>query len=86
MLAYYCQPQPGDYMYSGIHDHGPLVPPREGGDMAQLIGCVQAAKQFNDEFLTKHIEEEKTKKKKAAAVDQNNNNDDDDDNKTEGKQ
>lgn len=58
------QPQPGDYQYSGIHDHGPLIPPKEGGPMAQLIGCVQAAKQFNDNYLTNIINEEKEKREK----------------------
>ncbi|CAB9505120.1 expressed unknown protein [Seminavis robusta] len=41
------KPSAGSYDYSGMHDHGPLVPPREGGEMAQLIGCVQAAKQYS---------------------------------------
>jgi hypothetical protein len=46
-----------------MHDHGPLTAPREGGDIAQLIGCVQAAKDFNDEYLTQVIDEEKKHKK-----------------------
>ena len=53
------KPEAGAYDYSGMHDQGPLIPPREGGEMAQLIGCVQAAKQFNDEYLTQVIEDEK---------------------------
>ena len=54
------QPQAGSFAYSGMHDQGPLPPPREGGAMATLIACVQEAKNFNDEFLTKIIEEEKS--------------------------
>ena len=44
-----------------MHDHGALMPPKEGGDMAQLIGCVHAAKQFSDEYLTQVIDDEKKK-------------------------
>lgn len=54
-----------------MHDHGPLIPPKEDGDVAQLLGCAQAAKQFSDEYLTQVIEEEKKKKSKQD----NDNND-----------
>eukprot|EP00533_Pseudo-nitzschia_delicatissima_P016489 CAMPEP_0197266598 /NCGR_PEP_ID=MMETSP1432-20130617/3100_1 /TAXON_ID=44447 /ORGANISM="Pseudo-nitzschia delicatissima, Strain UNC1205" /LENGTH=143 /DNA_ID=CAMNT_0042731485 /DNA_START=204 /DNA_END=635 /DNA_ORIENTATION=+ len=54
--------QPGDDTYSGMHDQGPLPPPKEGGPIAFLIGCVGLAKQHNDAFLTKCIEEGKEKK------------------------
>lgn len=53
------QPEAGDYSYSGMHDHGPLPAPKEGGDIAQLIGCVEATKRFSDEFLTDVIKKEK---------------------------
>lgn len=43
-----------------MHDHGPLPAPKEGGDIALLIGCVQATKQFSDKFLTEVIKKEKT--------------------------
>ncbi|VEU37086.1 unnamed protein product [Pseudo-nitzschia multistriata] len=56
------KPQPGDEGYSGMHDQGPLPEPKEGGPVAFLIGCVKAAKEHSDEFLTKCIEEEKKKK------------------------
>jgi hypothetical protein len=35
-----------------MHDQGPLVPPREGGDMAILIACCEDAKAHTDEYLT----------------------------------
>jgi len=41
-----------------MHDHGPLVPPVEGGDMAQLIGCVQAAQTFHNDYMTQVIQDE----------------------------
>mmetsp|Transcript_18498 Transcript_18498/g.24271 ORF Transcript_18498/g.24271 Transcript_18498/m.24271 type:complete len:125 (+) Transcript_18498:164-538(+) len=53
------KPQAGDYTYSGMHDQGPLPPPKEGGDMALLIGCVQEAKKHSDNFLTEVIKKEK---------------------------
>ena len=53
------QPEAGSFEYSGMHDHGPLVPPREGGDIAQLIGCVQAAQTFNNDFMTQILQVEK---------------------------
>lgn len=49
----------GDYGYSGMHDHGPLPAPKEGGDMALLIGCVKEAKKHSDAFLTDIIKKEK---------------------------
>jgi hypothetical protein len=55
------KPDAGDYSYSGMHDHGPLPPPIEGGDVALLIGCVDAAKRCSDEFLTNVIKKEKAR-------------------------
>jgi hypothetical protein len=42
-----------------MHDQGPLQPPKENGDMALLIGCVEKAKQFNDRYLTEVIDNER---------------------------
>ena len=53
------KPEPGDFSYSGMHDQGPLPELREGGDIAVLLGCAQHGKTFNDEFLTKAIQDEK---------------------------
>mmetsp|Transcript_30708 Transcript_30708/g.69375 ORF Transcript_30708/g.69375 Transcript_30708/m.69375 type:complete len:116 (+) Transcript_30708:73-420(+) len=50
------KPEAGDYNYSGMHDHGTLPFPREGGEYAQLIGFVCEAKKASDHFLTKVIE------------------------------
>ena len=55
------QPDAGSYDYSGMHDHGPMIPPLEGGAMAQLLGCVQDSKKHSDEYLTQIIQEEKKK-------------------------
>jgi hypothetical protein len=55
-------PQPGDYSYSGMHDQGPLPELKQGGPMAVLLGCAQAAKDYNNTFLTSLIEQEKQKK------------------------
>ena len=41
-----------------MHDHGPLPPPKEGGDFAKLIGMVNEARKHSDEVLTKVINEE----------------------------
>ena len=57
--THYYQPEAGSYTYSGMHDQGPLPPPKEGGPMATLIGCVQQAKRDNDKYLTEIIEHEK---------------------------
>ncbi|KAL7574909.1 hypothetical protein ACA910_010739 [Epithemia clementina (nom. ined.)] len=51
------KPEAGSYDYGGTHDQGTLSEPREGGAMAQLIGCVIAAKHNNNEFMTKVMEE-----------------------------
>jgi len=50
--------QPGDFHYSGMHDSGPLPKLKEGGPLALLIGCTKLSKNYNDEFLTRLIEEE----------------------------
>jgi hypothetical protein len=50
----------GEYKYSGMHDSGPLVKPIEGGIVAALIGAVETAKAYNDEYLTSVIEAEKS--------------------------
>jgi len=42
-----------------MHDHGLLIPPKETGDFALLVGCVQKAKQMSDEFLTQVMDEER---------------------------
>jgi hypothetical protein len=53
---------PGSVGYSGRHDHGPLPSPREGGAYAQLIGCVTAAKDFSNSYLTDVMKQEKSRK------------------------
>jgi len=56
----YCiKPEPGDYSYSGMHDHGPLPQPKEGGNFSQIIGLVNEAKKASDLYLTEVIEKEK---------------------------
>lgn len=55
------KPQGGDYSYSGMHDHGSLPPPKEGGDFAKLIGMVNEARKHSDEVLTKAINKENEK-------------------------
>jgi hypothetical protein len=42
-----------------MHDQGPLPELKEGGPLALLIGCADAAKTFNNDFLTKAIQTEK---------------------------
>ena len=49
----------GDDAYSGLHDHGPLPPLKEGGQMALLLACAQQAKNFNDDYLTEVIAAQK---------------------------
>ena len=46
-------------MYSGMHDQGVLIPPREGGSGALLVGAVNMARKSNDDYLTKIIEDRK---------------------------
>jgi len=43
-----------------MHDQGPLVPPKEGGIYAQLLGCIEAAKLESDKLMTHIIEMEKS--------------------------
>ena len=61
------KPDPGDYSYSGMHDHGPLPPPREGGKFAQIVGFVNAAKKASDKYLTEVIEKEKAHAQPVAS-------------------
>eukprot|EP00551_Chaetoceros_affinis_P013940 CAMPEP_0203690780 /NCGR_PEP_ID=MMETSP0091-20130426/3139_1 /ASSEMBLY_ACC=CAM_ASM_001089 /TAXON_ID=426623 /ORGANISM="Chaetoceros affinis, Strain CCMP159" /LENGTH=142 /DNA_ID=CAMNT_0050561049 /DNA_START=26 /DNA_END=454 /DNA_ORIENTATION=- len=71
------KPQGGDYSYSGMHDHGPLPLPKEGGNFAKLIGMVDEARKHSNNILTKIIQEQneasKDKKKKAKQKFENNN-------------
>jgi hypothetical protein len=53
------QPLPGDYSYSGVHDQGPLPGLKQGGPMAELLGCLEAAKEYNNTFMTTLLEQEK---------------------------
>ncbi len=53
------QPEPGDYGYSGMHDHGPLPTLKEGGRFAQLISLVNEGKKASDKYLTEVIQEGK---------------------------
>ena len=59
LLSSYIKPEPGDYSYSGMHDHGPLPQPKEGGQFAKIIGLVNEAKKASDLYLTEVIEKEK---------------------------
>mmetsp|Transcript_2129 Transcript_2129/g.3660 ORF Transcript_2129/g.3660 Transcript_2129/m.3660 type:complete len:158 (+) Transcript_2129:49-522(+) len=61
------KPDPGDYSFSGMHDHGPLPPPREGGKFAQIVGFVNAAKKASDKYLTEVIEKEKAHSQPATS-------------------
>ena len=42
-----------------MHDQGPLPELKEGGQFAQIIGLVNAAKKASDAYLTEVIEKEK---------------------------
>eukprot|EP01083_Nonionella_stella_P225062 800549_1 len=53
------KPLGGDYSYSGVHDHGKLPEPKEGGDIALLLNMVKKAQEGSDELLTRIIKEEK---------------------------
>eukprot|EP00567_Pseudictyota_dubia_P006453 CAMPEP_0197441294 /NCGR_PEP_ID=MMETSP1175-20131217/7600_1 /TAXON_ID=1003142 /ORGANISM="Triceratium dubium, Strain CCMP147" /LENGTH=144 /DNA_ID=CAMNT_0042971549 /DNA_START=17 /DNA_END=451 /DNA_ORIENTATION=- len=61
------KPPPGSYVYSGVHDHGPMIPPREGGPFADLVGCAVAAKEASDSYLTGVIEAEQKNCKEESA-------------------
>mmetsp|Transcript_27974 Transcript_27974/g.58794 ORF Transcript_27974/g.58794 Transcript_27974/m.58794 type:complete len:156 (+) Transcript_27974:55-522(+) len=52
------KPESGDYSFSGMHDHGTLPAPKEGGRFAQLIGFVDQGKKASDKYLTAIIEAE----------------------------
>lgn len=60
-LYYFLSTQPlgGDYSYSGMHDHGKLPEPKEGGDIALLLTMVKKAQESSDELLTMIIKKEK---------------------------
>uniref|UniRef100_A0A7S0C2U4 Uncharacterized protein n=1 Tax=Proboscia inermis TaxID=420281 RepID=A0A7S0C2U4_9STRA len=60
------KPLPGDFTYSGMHDHGPLPILKEGGPFSTLIGCVKRARDSSDELLTNIIESEKKAGKRKA--------------------
>eukprot|EP00978_Attheya_sp_CCMP212_P003312 scaffold6828_cov53-Attheya_sp.AAC.2 len=68
------KPQPGEYVYTGMHDHGPLPPPREGGEFARLVACANRARELSDALLTEIIDAQRqqhtAKKVKAAANDE----------------
>lgn len=57
---------PGLFSYSGRHDQGLLPQPREGGAYSQLIGCVQASKEFSDTHLTEVMKKEKSRKQEPG--------------------
>ena len=57
----------GEVGYSGMHDHGPLPPLREGGPMAELMTCLQDAKNFNDQYLTDLIAARKNSKNSKSS-------------------
>ena len=58
-----------------MHDHGPLVPPKEGGVYAQLLSCIESAKAVSDKLLTQIIGEEKSSRIKEAEQKIENNTD-----------
>lgn len=70
------KPKAGDTSYSGMHDHGPLVPPKEGGIFAQLLSCIDAAKSESDKLLTQIIEEERSAGIKNGGMQESNTNTD----------
>jgi len=51
-----------------MHDHGPLPPPKEGGQFTQIIGLVSEAKRASDKYLTELIETEKKSRAKSATT------------------
>lgn len=58
------KPEPGNYQYSGMHDHGPMQPPpKEGGDFGLLVSLALEARRQSDLLLTRIIEEDKAKDK-----------------------
>eukprot|EP00548_Thalassiothrix_antarctica_P008537 CAMPEP_0194139868 /NCGR_PEP_ID=MMETSP0152-20130528/9463_1 /TAXON_ID=1049557 /ORGANISM="Thalassiothrix antarctica, Strain L6-D1" /LENGTH=137 /DNA_ID=CAMNT_0038837849 /DNA_START=227 /DNA_END=637 /DNA_ORIENTATION=+ len=52
-------PEIGSYDFTGRHDQDVLPEPKEGGPIAQLIGCVTATKNFSNQYLTDIIKKEK---------------------------
>ncbi len=58
-----------------MHDHGPLPPPKEGGEFAKLIGMVNEARKHSDGILTKLIEDQnaaaKEKRKQKRNIPRN---------------
>mmetsp|Transcript_12838 Transcript_12838/g.35553 ORF Transcript_12838/g.35553 Transcript_12838/m.35553 type:complete len:111 (-) Transcript_12838:5188-5520(-) len=53
------KPEAGSYVYSGMHDQGVMVEPKEGGVMSSLVGCLMSAKEENNKYLTSVIDDEK---------------------------
>ncbi|CAJ1951040.1 unnamed protein product [Cylindrotheca closterium] len=60
---------PGDYSYSGRHDHGELPPLREQTELGRLLVCVKEAKERNDRFITEKIQEFKNREMKEDDCD-----------------
>mmetsp|Transcript_23338 Transcript_23338/g.32824 ORF Transcript_23338/g.32824 Transcript_23338/m.32824 type:complete len:115 (-) Transcript_23338:362-706(-) len=58
------KPAAGDYKYSGMQDDGELPLPREGGEFALLIGCVNEARKASNALLTEIINKGKGQDRK----------------------
>ena len=71
IIYVYIQPAPGEYQYSGRHDTGPLIPPKEENDdnaLTRLIASIQQAKVCSDTYLTEIIQREQQQQQSAAAA------------------
>jgi hypothetical protein len=51
-----------------MHDTGPLVPPKEGGPIAQLIAAIQDAKAYSDMYLTSLIDQEEQQHSNTSII------------------